>query len=296
MKFIVHKYKNSVESPGKFTSPHPQYYECLSEDLILYPKEIIGRGAFGIVFRGKYKDQTCAVKVLRDVGDEVQLSLPIASQTEVHFMKAFKSECELLERLSNDNIVRHLATEEYHKANHHLVLVLELMDCNLRQFFTSTSGKTLSFQTQRKLCRDIASALHYLHYHKIVHRDLCSDNVLLDCKEPIPVAKVCDFGMSKIVDNRPKSISLLAIGRRGFLPPEASDMKLTKHHPSFDIFSFGAIMVQIIQRVPIIESAKQRTSELNKIRTNHPLKRIIEKCLRPDKKDRPSAAKIRKEL
>lgn len=256
---------------------------------------MIGRGAFGIVFRGKYKEEPCAIKVLRDVGDEVQLSLPLAAHTETHFKKRFKSECEYLEKLKNDNVVRHLATEEYPDANRHLVLVQELMDCNLRQYFTEVSTKRLCLQTQRKLCHDIASALRYLHNHKIVHRDLCSDNILLNCKEDVPIAKVCDFGMSKAFDNRPRSISLLLIGRRGYMPPEAYDTS-AKIHPSFDIFSLGAIIIQIVRHLPTIESVKQRIIELNKIRTDHPFRHTIEKCIRPEKKDRPTAVEVRKEL
>ncbi len=295
---IIHYVYIIAESPGSrwftFSQPVCQY---LTDDLVLLPHETIGRGAFGIVFKGKYKEKPCAIKVLRDVGDEVQLSLPLATHTETHFTKRFKDECKFLEKLKHDNVVRHLATEEYPNENRHLVLALELMDCNLRQFFTTHSTRRLPVKTQRKLCHDIASALRYLHYHKIVHRDLCSDNILLNhIKEDIPIAKVCDFGMSKVFDNRPKTISLVAIGRKGYMPPEASDTSTTKIHPSFDIFSFGAIIIQIVRHLPTIESSKQRTVEFNKIRMNHPLRHTIEKCLRPDKKDRPSAVEIRNEL
>ena len=269
--------------------------ERISRDLVLFKKEAIGAGAFGSVFRGEINGQPCALKLLRSLADEIQLSLPIAGQAKQDSVDRFRQECECLESFKHPNVVLHLATRT-HPNSGHLVLALELMDCNLRQFFSTPSGKDLPFLSQKSLCRDIASALAYIHSRHVVHRDLCSDNILLDCKQDPPIAKICDFGMSRIIQNEGTSISLPAFGHRGYLPPEATDVDSSRFDSSFDIFMFGAIMVQIVRCLRTIKSRKERTHELGQIDSDNPLKPIIDQCLLVNREDRPSAVQLERRL
>ena len=233
--------------------------------------------------------------MLHLLASELKTGLPTAKQTKQDTLDRFKQECEYLETFKHPNVVCHLATITHPKTGIP-VLVLELMDCNLRQFFSSPSGKDLPFLTQKSLCHDIASALAYIHSRHIVHRDLCSDNILLDCKGGTPVAKVCDFGMSRIIRSKGTSISLPAFGHRGYLPPEATDVDSSHFDSSFDIFSFGAIMVQIVRCLPTIKSRKERTHELDQLDSAHPLKPIIDQCLLVNRDDRPSAIQLERKL
>ena len=233
--------------------------------------------------------------MLHLLASELKTGLPTAKQTKQDTLDRFKQECEYLETFKHPNVVRHLATITHPKTGIP-VLALELMDCNLRQFFSSPSGKDLPFLTQKSLCRDIASALAYIHSRHIVHRDLCSDNILLDCKGETPVAKVCDFGMSRIIKSEGTSISLPAFGHRGYLPPEATQLEATYYDSSFDIFSFGAIMVQIVRCLPTIKSERERKKQLKTINASHPLKSIIEQCLQENGRDRPSAIELERDL
>ena len=244
-------------------------------DLVLFEKEVIGRkGHFGIVIRGKLNGQPCAVKLIQDTQNTVE---------------RLRKDCEYLESFEHPNIVRYLATR-IHPSTSCLVLVLELMDCSLRQFFSSPSGKDLPFLTQKSLCRDIASALAYIHSRKLAHSDLCSNNILLDCKGETPVAKVCDFGMAGIIDSR--GITMI-IGYRGymleFIPSKLDDLKL-------DIFAFGAIMVQIVCCIPHFKTDIERKKHFKDIEASHPLKSIIEECLKEKRKNRPSAVELEKKL
>ena len=224
---------------------------------------------------------------------EVRLSIPAAKHTNKQFARRFEQECTFLETLDHPNIVKYLATAKYPKDPEQYILVLELLDCNLGQFYLEPQNKQLSQRLQKKLCLDIASALAYIHSHQIVHADLCSDNILLDRKKVEPVAKVCDFGLSKEVDG--KGASLLHLGRKGFLPPEAADINLIRYDSSYDIFSFGAIMVQIVRCLPTLESPQERTSELEKTK-DHPLQPVIKQCLVHTKENRPSAEELKYKL
>lgn len=193
------------------------------------------------------------------------------------------------------NVVCHLATATY-RLGSAPVLALELMDCNLRQFFNSLSGKEIPFLLQKSICHDVASALKYIHSRKIVHRDLCSDNILLDQKQEPLVAKVCDFGMSSLITNEEFSISLLAFGHKGYMPPEATNVTSTRFDTSYDIFSCGAIMVQIVRHLPTIKDFRERREEFGQIDSTHPLKVVIEECLQEDRNNRPTASKLERKL
>ena len=271
----------------------------IAKSLLLFKKQLIGRGAFGTVFKGEYESKPCALKVLLALGDEIQTSLPTSGQARTDSVERFRRECEHLESFKHPNVVCHLATRRFPGSNH-LVLALELMDCNLRQYFTSEPGKDpvkLSLIVQSSLCLDIASALEYIHSRGVVHRDLCSDNILLACGGEIPVAKVCDFGMSRIITKSgPQSVSTQAFGHKGYMQPEATDLESSDYTPKFDVFSFGALMIQIVCHLPTIKDKRERSYELGLIEASHPIKILITRCLCENRDDRPSASQLKRSL
>ena len=282
-----------IENPSPIAEDSS--FEHISKDLILFKEEGIGGGAYGAVFKGEMNGQPCAIKVLYPLANQIKTGEPTAKQTKQDTLDRFRNECEYFETFKHPNVVKHLATRTHPKTGLP-VLALELMNCNLRQFFTGPYGKDLPFLTQKSLCRDIASALAYIHSRHIVHRDLCSDNILLDRQGKNPVAKVCDFGMSRIVTSDEMSNSLPAFGHRGYLPPEATDVTSTRFDSSYDIFSFGAIIVQIVRHLPTIKDTKERKDELDQIDYAHPLKSIIEQCLLVNRDDRPSAEQLERKM
>ncbi len=271
--------------------------ERISEGLFIFKDKPIGSGAFGEVFKGEVNGQPCAIKLLHALASEIQTQLPTATLASTDSTERFHKECEFFESFQHPNIVRHLATKKYPRTNH-LVLALELMDCNLRQYFTPQPDKEsikLSLAIQTSLCHDIASALEYIHSRGVVHRDLCGENILLSCGGETPVAKVCDFGMSKITKNDTQSVSLQA-ARKGFMPPEAITMESLCYNSMFDIYSFGALMVQIVRHLPTIKDRKERSFELELIQASHPIKEVITDCLNKNRDDRPSAAHLKRRL
>ncbi len=279
---------------GHLTCNTPEHseYMCISDDMILFRNQSIGTGAFGAVFKGKLKGQLCAIKLLHSLATEIHTQIPIPSPTDS--VARFLTECEFLESFNHPNIVRHLATRKHPKTGQ-LLLALELMDCSLRHYFTLKPVK-LALPVQTSLCRDIASALDYIHSRGVVHRDLCGENILLSCEGEFPIAKVCDFGMSRITKSDTQSVSLQAFAHKGFMPPEATDMESSRYNSSFDIYSFGALMVQIIRHLPTIKDRRERKHELKLIPEDHPIKKLILECLKQDRDDRPSATQLTRRL
>ena len=262
-------------------------------DLVIFTKEVLGQGAFGTVFKGEWQHHPCAAKMLSILGNEVYTGVSItqcgAVQEEV--LKRFKQECDFMKTLVHPNIVAYYDTL-IHPGCNLPVLVMELMDARLRHYLARVED--LSMKVQFNFCCNIAAALEFLHSKSLVHRDLCGDNVLLKCcsrDNDFPVAKVSDFGMSRLIIKRPEMThSLTAIGHRpGYLPPEAPEYP-TDYNSSLDIFMFGAVVTQIASKAPTIKDSAQRQRLVNQLcLAKHPLKPLICQCLDKRKDKRPIA-------
>lgn len=261
--------------------------EYITKELKIFTEVSIGGGALGSVFKGELNGEPCAVKILYSLASEIRMRLPTAGLANSDTVERFKQECEYLKSFKHPNIVQHLATKTHPKSGQ-LVLVLELMDCNLREFFSTEREIMRTIRCQRSLCENVISALVYIHKRQIVHRDLCADNILLVLSENEmnpPIAKISDFGMSKIIEAEGQSVSLPAFGHRGYLPPEVFITDSSQVDSSYDIFQFGVIMLQIVHCLPAINLPKERERELKKVDSLHPFKSLIQDCLKENKSE-----------
>ena len=266
----------------------PSSDERVIDGDIVINKKAIGGGAFGSVFKGKLGDQLCAVKVLHPHALQLFSSLETPVQQEA--LKRFLEECKILERFRHPNVVRHLSSRTDPRSNLP-VLVMELMDESLTHFLEKPST-SLSLHTEATLSFDIASALHFLHSENIIHRDLCSDNVLLLHTESIPIGKISDFGMSRILDPD-QCRSLTTLGHReAHLPPEARKIASKDYGASLDIFSFGVVVVQIVTKSSTVAREADRDALVEQIEATHPLCSLIHDCIQDEKEMRPNAKNI----
>ena len=87
--------------------------------------------------------------------------------------------------------------------------------------------------------KEIVQTVAYLHEKNIVHRDIKTDNILLNEEEDI--VKLCDFGVSGSVDDTRWTSD--ARGTIRYMSPELFDRKLTK---KADIWAIGCILLQFI--------------------------------------------------
>ena len=153
-----------------------------------------------------------------------------------------------------------------------------------------------------RIIHDIALALAYLHANNILHRDLSSNNILLDAKNQV---KVTDFGKSEMVETTRSKITQCP-GTPVFMPPEAMSAK-PQYSEKSDTFSVGVLIIQIITRtfptptdreivmedlssptrqiiVPVPE-VERRKKDIDKVPSDHSLLPIARHCL----KDRASS-------
>ncbi|XP_064399690.1 uncharacterized protein LOC135346099 isoform X3 [Halichondria panicea] len=267
-----------------------QNHQKINDNLTIFLDERLGKGAFGAVFKGSYKGEICAVKVLLHDAMEMQVSIPVGKDEKAS--DAIDRESDFLKSFQHPNVVQFLSTAKHPKSGS-TILIVELMDCNLRSYFSGLHEDSLTSKCEISLSKDMACGLAYIHSKQIIHRDLCGDNVLLKLTRPVPVAKISDFGMSRLYDSSMLSHTLTAIGHRmGYLPLEAIRLEEEKYDSSLDVFSLGAIMVQIVCKLETIKSAKDRSFHVAQIPRTHRWRKLIDSCLQEDMRKRPSAKVI----
>lgn len=208
--------------------------DCLKED------NIIGKGGAGIVYKG-----------LMPNGDQVAVKrLPAMSRGSSHD-HGFNAEIQTLGRIRHRHIVRLLGFCSNHETN---LLVYEYMpNGSLGEVLHGKKGGHLHWDTRYKIAVEAAKGLCYLHHDcspLIVHRDVKSNNILLDSGFE---AHVADFGLAKFLQDSGTSECMSAIaGSYGYIAPEyAYTLKVDEKS---DVYSFGVVLLELITgRKPVGE-------------------------------------------
>jgi serine/threonine protein kinase len=119
----------------------------------------------------------------------------------------------------------------------------------------------LSLRQRAKVLLDVTSGMRYLHQQQpcILHRDLKSGNVLLtkdiasSCQ--VPVAKVSDFGLSRVASESegsdPRNYTM-GVGTWRWMAPEMfGSADFDAYNESVDVYSFGIVAYEVLaQKVP----------------------------------------------
>nr|XP_043640178.1 LRR receptor-like serine/threonine-protein kinase HSL2 [Erigeron canadensis] len=202
----------------------------------LMESNVIGMGGSGKVYRVTLKTgQTVAVKKLFGVHR--------SSQNEPEFW----SEMETLGRIRHKNIVKLLFGSV---GDDFRALVYEYMENGSlgdMLHIDPKGGFLLDWNKRYEIALGAAQGLAYLHHDcvpSIVHRDVKSNNILLD-HEFSP--RVADFGLAKTLqfeeEETEAAMSRIA-GSYGYIAPEyAYTMKVTEKS---DVYSFGVVLMELV--------------------------------------------------
>ncbi|KAJ8765707.1 hypothetical protein K2173_014829 [Erythroxylum novogranatense] len=225
------KYNVTVFQPVGFDEK--EIFSGLSEE------NLIGVGGSGQVYKVYLKTgQNQFVAVKRLLGPE-----PPSPETK----STFKSEVETLGQIRHANIVKLLmccSGEEFR------VLVYEYMENGSLGdvLHGEKGGSLLDWPRRFTVAVEVAQGLAYLHHDcvpAIVHRDVKSDNILLDSKMR---PRVADFGLAKVLQKQVGdcdacTMSHLA-GSYGYMAPEyAYKSKVTEKS---DVYSYGVVLMELI--------------------------------------------------
>ncbi|KAL8106016.1 hypothetical protein AgCh_029719 [Apium graveolens] len=217
-------------------------------------KNIIGKGGFGIVYKGHLQDGTIvAVKRLKDgnaVGGETQ----------------FQTEVEMISLAVHRNLLRlqgfcMTATER--------LLVYPYMS-NGSVAFRLRAKPALTWGTRKQIAMGAARGLLYLHEQcdpKIIHRDVKAANILLDdyCE-----AVVGDFGLAKLLDHTDSHVTTAVRGTVGHIAPEY--LSTGQSSEKTDVFGFGILLLELITGQRALEfgkTASQKGAMLDWVKKIH---------------------------
>lgn len=173
-------------------------------------EEVIGKGAFGIVYVG----------VRQSDGEEVAIKRVPKAKAD---FQVLSREISILKRCDHDNIIKFYACYEDKR---YVYIVTELARGG-ELFDHIVKRRHYSESDARALVKQILSALCYLHQNHVAHLDLKPENLLLKAvpedydemeERFIPCIKVADFGTSVIFgENQERRVS---IGTPGYVAPE----------------------------------------------------------------------------
>ncbi|XP_039163334.1 LEAF RUST 10 DISEASE-RESISTANCE LOCUS RECEPTOR-LIKE PROTEIN KINASE-like 1.2 isoform X1 [Eucalyptus grandis] len=206
----------------------------------------LGDGGFGTVYYGKIRDgREVAVKRLHE--------------RNYRRVKQFMNEVEILTRLQHKNLVSLYGCTSRHSRE--LLLVYEYISngtvADHIHGQRANSSTTLPWQIRMGIAIETATALAYLHASDIVHRDVKTNNILLDKNFGV---KVGDFGLSRLFRNDVSHISTAPQGTPGYVDPEYHRCyQLTEKS---DIYSFGVVLIELVSSKPAVDLSRER-DEIN---------------------------------
>ncbi|XP_023575685.1 serine/threonine-protein kinase Nek8 isoform X3 [Octodon degus] len=156
---------------------------------------VVGRGAFGIV-------HLCLRKA--DQKLVIIKQIPVEQMTKEE-RQAAQNECQVLKLLNHPNVIEYYENFLEDKA---LMIAMEYAPGGtLAEFIQKRCNSLLEEETILHFFVQILLALHHVHTHLILHRDLKTQNILLDKHRM--VVKIGDFGISKILSSKSKAYTNL---------------------------------------------------------------------------------------
>lgn len=215
---------------------------------------------------------------------------------QVVYIESLKKEIEILKPLTHPNIVKYLGSETL-SGSHYLYL----------EYLAGGSISKLLYKmgplpeaAVKQYTSQLIKGLKYLHDNGIIHRDIKSENILLDTEGKI---KLTDFGCSRKYNEELTETGMISSmkGSLMWMAPEV--MKQSGYGRKADIWSLGCVVIEMLTAKPPWAEAENQINLMMKVAIFNEIPLIPEgispeckdfllSCLRKDPKNRPTAAEL----
>ncbi|XP_031387433.1 G-type lectin S-receptor-like serine/threonine-protein kinase LECRK4 [Punica granatum] len=197
-------------------------------------KEELGRGSFGIVFKG-------LIDIGNDSNSRTEVAIKKLDRLFQESEREFKTEVLVIGQTHHKNLVRLLG---YCNEGQNRLLVYEcLSNGSLASFLFGDEMKP-TWEQRVQIALDVGKGLLYLHEEcstQIIHCDIKPQNILLDENYG---ARISDFGLAKLLLLSQTHTNTAIRGTRGYVAPEwFRNQPITV---KVDVYSFGILLLEII--------------------------------------------------
>ncbi|SMN19514.1 similar to Saccharomyces cerevisiae YOL113W SKM1 Member of the PAK family of serine/threonine protein kinases with similarity to Ste20p and Cla4p [Maudiozyma saulgeensis] len=180
------------------------------------------------------------------IGDKVAIKQMILSKQPRK--ELIVNEILVMKDSRHKNIVNFL--EAYLKTEDDLWVVMEYMEGgSLTDIIENCQANTTSHSPLMEpqiayIVRETCQGLKFLHDKHIIHRDIKSDNVLMDTQARV---KITDFGFcAKLTDKRSKRATM--VGTPYWMAPEV--VKQREYDEKVDVWSLGIMTIEMLEGEP----------------------------------------------
>ncbi|XP_020106134.1 LEAF RUST 10 DISEASE-RESISTANCE LOCUS RECEPTOR-LIKE PROTEIN KINASE-like 1.2 isoform X1 [Ananas comosus] len=207
----------------------------------------LGDGGFGTVYKGILRDgRVVAIKRLYE--------------NNWRRVEQFKNEVAILSLIRHPNLVALYGCTSRHSRE--LLLVYEYISNGTiadHLHGSRADERALTWPRRLSIAIETADALAYLHAVNppIIHRDVKTNNILLDADFHV---KVADFGLSRLFPLDATHVSTAPQGTPGYVDPEYH--KCFQLTDKSDVYSFGVVLVELISSMPAVDITRRR-DEIN---------------------------------
>ncbi|TXG57330.1 hypothetical protein EZV62_018643 [Acer yangbiense] len=260
--------KSDLEAAGAyFGVPIFSYSELAEATNNFNHEKELGDGGFGTVYYGKFRDgREVAVKRLYE--------------HNYRRVEQFMNEIEILTRLRHKNLVSLYGCTS--RQSQGLLLVYEFIpNGTIADHLHGDWANPclLTWPIRMNIAIETASALVYLHASDIIHRDIKTNNILLDNNFCV---KVADFGLSRLFPTDVTHVSTAPQGTPGYVDPEYHQCyQLTDKS---DVYSFGVVLIELISSMPAVDISRHKNEinlanlAINRIQKNA-VDELVDPCL-----------------
>lgn len=177
-----------------------------------------------------------------------------------------RNEIRIFRSLKHEHIVPFI---DYFMDSDYYVILMDLCEKNMYDLLKEKGGK-LNEKESILWCRQLLSALTYLHDNRVLHRDVKPENLLIKGENLL----LGDFGLSYKLTYKSEKVTTLC-GTPNYVAPEVLNME--PYTFSCDIWSFGVVFFELLTgHLPFTgEDEKTTFSNIRKVVYTFPTSVII---------------------